>query len=174
MSILSGIEILDQLRAGAISIDPLDPDLVNVCGVSVDVRLGDSLKVFDGSHIDHSRPEEARFVDLAKFGGAWHLQPGRFYLASTVEKIGSLAFVPILMGKSTVARCGLCIHQVAGLIEPGFFGQITMEVTCSVPVVIRPGMRIGQVVFETVQGQILPYRGRYQGQTGPTVARPLV
>jgi dCTP deaminase len=54
-----------------------------------------------------------------------------------------------LGGKSSLARIGLLVHNTAGLINPGHFLHITLEL-CNlnnVPIILRPGMEIGQVTF---------------------------
>lgn len=58
--------------------------------------------------------------------------------------------------------------------EPGFSGQITLEMTVTKPVFVKPGDPIAQITFETVEGEIVPYKGRYAGQIGPTPARKAV
>ena len=99
------------------------------------------------------------------------LVPGVLYLASTNESIGSDFYEPIIHGKSSLARLGLSVHETAGLGEPGFKYQWTLEMTCTHPIRLYPNMRIGQVVFETVKGEIRTYEGNYRQQEGPTGSR---
>ena len=96
--------------------------------------------------------------------------PGVLYLATTKEKIGSDHYAPHIHGKSSLARLGLSVHLTAGFGEPGFKYQWTLEMTVAHPFLIVPGMRIGQVEFEPVQGEIVNYdqRGSYGKQEGPT------
>lgn len=98
------------------------------------------------------------------------LIPGVLYLASTREKIGSDHYAPHIHGKSGLARLGLSVHLTAGFGEPGFKYQWTLEMTVEHPFLIVPGMRVGQVEFEPVQGTIVNYdtEGSYGGQEGPT------
>ena len=117
-----------------------------------------------------------KFVDPADPPDLFHydldvcpwMLPGVLYLASTNEKIGSDHFEPVIHGKSSLARLGLSVHETAGLGEPGFKSQWTLEMTCSHPFRLRPNMRIGQVTFETVEGKIDLYKGNYRTQKGPT------
>lgn len=99
------------------------------------------------------------------------LLPGILYLASTNEEAGSDFYEPILHGKSSLARLGLSVHETAGLGEPGFKYQWTLEMTCSHPIRLHANMRIGQIVFETVKGEIKIYEGNYRKQVGPTGSR---
>jgi dCTP deaminase len=104
------------------------------------------------------------------------LHPGAFLLASTVElvRLGP-GLAAQLDGVSTNGRLGLMVHSTAGWVDPGFYGQLTLElsnVNPRWPIVLTPGMRIAQLcVFRCSSPAITPYRGRYQGQTGPWAAR---
>jgi dCTP deaminase len=84
-----------------------------------------------------------------------------------------------LEGKSSLGRLGLLIHSTAGFIDPGFVGQVTLELSnvANLPIAIYPGMKIGQVSFyELSTAAEHPYGSagtgsKYQGQTGPTPSR---
>ncbi len=56
------------------------------------------------------------------------LKPMEFVLGSTLERvqIGS-GYRASVEGKSTLGRLGLMVHCTAGYIDPGFDGQITLE-----------------------------------------------
>jgi dCTP deaminase len=77
-------------------------------------------------------------------------------------------------GKSTWGRRGLLIHSTAGWIDPGFEGQITLELSnvSSEKIVLTAGVPIAQlVIFRMESAAERPYSGKYQGQTGVTPAR---
>jgi dCTP deaminase len=71
------------------------------------------------------------------------------------------------------------IHSTAGFIDPGFKGQVTLELSnvANLPITIYPSMKIGQISFyEMTTPADVPYGSpqlgsRYQGQTGPTPSR---
>ena len=72
----------------------------------------------------------------------------------------------------------MVVHATAGFIDPGFGGQITLELSNigPIPVKLYPGMRIAQIVlYQMTSPSEIPYgneRGsHYQGQTGTTRAR---
>lgn len=98
-------------------------------------------------------------------------------LAATVVVPAGL--VAVLDGVSTLARRGLSIHQTAGYIDPGFCGEITLEMTMTGPfkIGLYAGMRIGQLRFHRLDAPARrPYghpdrKSRYQNQRGPTPAR---
>lgn len=118
--------------------------------------------------IDPRHPPELFTYDLEQCP---IMVPGVLYLASTNEEAGSDFYEPILHGKSSLARLGLSVHETAGLGEPGFKYQWTLEMTCSHPIRLHANMRIGQIVFETVKGDINIYEGNYRKQVGPTGSR---
>lgn len=97
--------------------------------------------------------------------------PEAFYLCSTQETISvPPTHCAFLNMRSSWARKGLG-HKMAGFIDPGFTGQITLELETSIPVVVPLGERLVQLVYmRLTEPTLLPYAGRYQGQTGPTQA----
>jgi len=103
-----------------------------------------------------------------------HIEPGDAILASTVEfvRIPTNAAAIVLL-KSSLARKGLD-HALAGWIDPGFHGNLTLELHAHRPITLTAGQRIVQMVLFTMA--MVPNRdyaetGRYQNQTGPTVSR---
>ena len=66
-------------------------------------------------------------------------------------------------GKSSLARLGLGVHITAPTIHAGFDGHIRLEMFNhgKIPIRLRAGMRICQLVFEQTLGT--PEKG-YQGQ----------
>ena len=100
--------------------------------------------------------------------------PGQFVLATTMEyfRLGDdlTAFVE---GRSSIGRLGLFI-QNAGWVDPGFEGEITLELynasRCAIE--LEAGRRVGQLVFAQLDRHAeTPYRGKYQGQRGATGSR---
>lgn len=101
---------------------------------------------------------------------------GQFLLGHTVEKLR----LPVNMlarveGKSSLGRLGIMIHSTAGFIDPGFEGQITLEISNlnARPVRLHAGMPIAQVCFYPCDTPANDYSrtGRYQHQTGPQESR---
>lgn len=104
------------------------------------------------------------------------LEPGVFGLGSTIETFRMPHHVVgFVVGKSTNAREGLQI-EAAGLIDPGFQGDITLELKNlhhEEDITLTSGESIGQVYFVFVDEPVdVPYGPRngnhYQGQRGVT------
>jgi len=174
MSILSGLEIRRQIELGNIEIDPYVPEHVNQH--SVDLTLGNEVlqyilrgtvrcfgehKVYDhGSYLDSKIEND--YVRTFLSDGLI-LEPNQLYLMHTVERVTSKCFVPKIDGKSSIGRLGVIVHFTAGRGDTGFDGQYTLEVMCVYPTRLYPGMRVAQITFETIFGEIEDYklRGNY-------------
>ena len=76
-------------------------------------------------------------------------------------------------------RLGLLIHSTAGFIDPGFEGNVTLELSnvANLPITIYYGMKIGQISFmQMSEPATNPYGSgalgsKYRGQRGPTPSR---
>src|ERR671910_202681 len=150
--VLSDRTIRRLLGEGRIGIDPLDETLVQPS--SVDVRVDRFFRVFNNARhpfIDVKQPMDD-LTELVEVDGddAFILHPGEFVLGSTLERIRLPDdLVARLEGKSSLGRLGLLIHSTAGFIDPGWNGQVTLELSnvSNLPITIYPGMKIGQVSF---------------------------
>ncbi len=170
MSILSGPEIIRQVREGNIRIEPFDE--ARIGPNSYDVALSPTLLVMDDVVFDICKPALAvRKIEIPPEGQV--ISIGYGYLGSTVERITCNGFVPWLDGRSTLGRYFLQLHQTAGRGDDGFDGHFTCEITATFRAVrIYAGIPIGQVSFFRLEGERRPYAGRYQGQTGPRLPTP--
>lgn len=172
MGILSDGDIKKEISSGFLQIEPFRIECVQPA--SYDIHLsGDIINYAhpaDGAIPEGLLPEGAEVAAV--------LPPGGFCLASTVEVIKVPRYLACeLAGKSTIGRMGVQIHATAGWIDPGFRGQITLEIFNSSP---RPfplveGMAIGQLVFHELKSSCISgygRRGHYQGQQGATPPAP--
>ncbi|WP_029934280.1 dCTP deaminase [Thiomicrospira pelophila] len=187
---LSDKDISAALRSGRIVIEP-EPNASKIKGISVDLRLDNRFRVFNdhtAPFIDLSGPSEEVQTLLDKVMGneivieenqAFFLHPGELALASTLESITVPDdLVGWLDGRSSLARLGLMVHVTAHRIDPGWQGQIVLEIFNSgkLPLALRPGMDICAINFETLSSPAeKPYNKRkdakYRNQSGPTSSR---
>lgn len=185
MAILNDMELH---IIGESLVEPFRPEMVQPA--SIDVHLDRYFYLARKNPVANVVPEYERadlgFTNLieVKKRDRWQLlPPNGFALGSTFEKIT----VPPNMvahfdGKSSLARLGLLTHVTAGYIDPGFSGHITVEIK-NLHLntwLLEPGMKIGQVVFETLSGEALyPYGherngSHYQGvqaSRGPVLSK---
>ena len=171
MSTLVDHQIRDLCRKSGL-VEPFDADLINPA--SIDVTLGNT--IFVEGRICGPEHERSRWrtVDISE---GFMFSPGHFILASTAELIRLPNWVEAQFQlKSSRAREGLQ-HLLAGYIDPGFAGQITLELKNENQrhsIELRPGMRIGQLRFNSLEVPPLkPYSltGRYMNDTGPVMSK---
>ena len=169
--ILSDHTIKQMLDEGTLEISPLVPGQVQPA--SVDIRLGNTFSVIEDTSagiVDLSNEIQYKTITADRY----LLLPGQFVLATTMEYIrlpnDLTAFVE---GRSSLGRMGLFI-QNAGWVDPGFSGEITLELfnanRCAIE--LSSGRRVGQLVFARMDRDAdNPYCGKYQGQRGATGSR---
>ena len=160
-------------------LEPYDRDKVQPS--SIDLRLGQSFRVFH-SHkhqavylTGRGIPEDLTDEVMLEDGQHFTVHPGEFVLGSTLEQITvPNDLVARIEGKSSVGRVGLIVHATAGFIDPGFSGNLTLEMTnlLRVPIVLKPGIDICQVSFMQLdKPALVPYAGRYQHDEGAVASR---
>ncbi len=171
MCVLTRDEILKEIEAGRLRIEPLEPDQIGPA--SIDLHLGDELRLHepDGDGPIHLRPDRDPVLLTRVVALRDHhvLAPGETVLGITREK---LCFPPNicgwLEGRSRIARVGLTVHMTSGFVHPGVENHQVLEMSnvSSVPLAIYPGLRICQVVLERTEGQAV-YNGRFAQQASP-------
>src|SRR5215204_6564699 len=154
-SVLSDGTIRRLAEEGRIVIEPWDPGLVQPA--SVDLRLGDSFRVFHNHRaaaIDLREPPTNLTEEVVVEGDEpFVIHPGEFVLGTTLERVELPDdIVARIEGKSSLGRLGLICHATAGFVDPGWEGALTLEITNfnNVPIVLRPGLPIAQLSLMTL------------------------
>ena len=161
--ILSGREIARNIESGDIVIRPYDPRRVNPN--SYNLSLHNELLVYENDVLDMKQPNPTRTITIPKEGLI--LEPRRLYLGRTKEFTTTSKFVPMLEGRSSTGRLGLCIHVTAGFGDIGFAGYWTLEIYCIHPLKIYPDTEVCQIYYHTILGDYDLYSsGKYQNNTG--------
>ena len=182
--LLADRELREALRTARLVVTPLREP---VQPSSLDLRLGNTLRRFSGrGHhaIDPTVPNDDLWdtIGLEEGGAAYEMPAGAFILGHTYETVELAADLAAYVdGRSTLARNGLSVHVTAGFIDPGFRGQITLELVNVAPysLLLKPGMPIAQLVVHEMSSKVeRPYGdprlgSKYQGQVGATLARGL-
>ena len=169
--ILSDRTMKRMLREGTLVVRPVEPEQIQPA--SIDIRLGKTFSIIEDTPTGIlSLDQEIRYKTIVT--DSYLLLPGQFVLATTVEYFelpdDMTAFVE---GRSSLGRLGLFI-QNAGWVDPGFKGEITLELFNANRCAIRleAGRRVGQLVFAKMDAPAEhPYCGKYQGQRGATGSR---
>lgn len=162
--ILSDQTIKDMIEQETLMIEPVESHQIQPA--SVDIRLGSHFLKIDENAIESiALDEAAKYVEFES--DEVIIPPHSFLLATTKEYIrlphNVTAFVE---GRSSIGRMGLFI-QNAGWVDPGFEGEITLELYNAnrLPIRLKADRRIAQLVFAFMdQKASSPYDGKYQGQ----------
>lgn len=131
---------------------------------SYDLRLAKNLVCYSDDILD-VRKDNPTYTHVIHDDG-FVLHPGQLYLGCTLEYTESHAFIPMINGKSSLARLGLAVHVTGGFGDLGFCGHWTLEMAVIRPLRIYTGMRIAQVCwFSPSEKSDFLYCGKYQNST---------
>ena len=189
--ILTDTDILARLAVGDLVVSPLADDAMQPA--SVELHLGRQFlgyahpeRIIQVDPTDPDRPQTepmptendgSILLTPLYLGG-----PQSFLLGHTAETLTiPTDLAARVEGKSSLGRIGCAIHITAAFVDPGFSGQITLELLNLSPVPIRlhPGMRIGQLCLlqalspSSASYGDQKYGSHYQGQTGARGASPV-
>lgn len=166
--ILSGLGILGAVKEGKVYIDNFDETKLNPN--SYNLTLNEKLLVYKNFPLDMKKENETDVIIIPEEGLL--LEPGRLYLGVTNERTSTDDFVPLLEGRSSIARLGIKIHITAGFGDNGFNGKWTLEIEVTHPVRIYPDVEIAQIYYHTLSGDTsIKYDGKYQGATDVIASR---
>lgn len=179
--VLSDKDIKKALKTGKIKIHPT-PDMATQLGsCSIDLRLGNTFRVFEYSkkaYIDPAKKDYSNEITqeiIVPEGGQFIMQPGDFVLAVTLEKVSIPDnLMGRLEGRSSLGRLGIVVHSTASIFDPGWDGNCVLELgnLGRMAVALTVGMRICAMTFEELSSSAdTPYskkkHAKYQIQTGP-------
>lgn len=176
MSLLSYNELVKLVEQGVI-----DAPIENINSSSIDLTLGDEIKT---EHqfpviIDLANKKSATMIDYTMDEAGYVVSPGEFFLATTRETFNlPNDIVAEFVLKSTQARNGM-LHALAGYCDPGWHNsKLTMEFYNGLrfqSLLIRPGMKCGQVKFyrveEVPEHASYAVVGQYNNQTSVTASK---
>lgn len=146
-----------------ILIEPFDPARLNPN--SYNLSLHNELLIYDGKILDMKKDNPTQKILIPPEGLI--LEPGKLYLGRTEEYTQTENYIPMLEGRSSIGRLGICIHVTAGFGDVGFAGYWTLELFCVQPVRIYAGVQIAQIYYHTISGDYERYvNGKYQNNQG--------
>lgn len=168
--ILSDRDLRQRLRDRSIVVEPLADLELQLQPASIDLRLGRQFR---------RAVRASEEVEELSEGDDFVLGPGEFALGTTLERVHvPTDLVARVEGRSSIGRLAILVHATAGFIDPGFEGEITLELANlgPAPASLRVGARICQIVFHVLTSPVErpygPARGsKYAGQKGPTPSR---
>ncbi len=171
MCVLARDQILAEIERGRLRIEPFSPEQVGPA--SVDLHLGEEVRILarDGLEpIDVDAAMDFREVtEVVQLGDGFVLEPGETVHGITRERV----FLPPdlcawIDGRSSIARLGLMVHVTSGFVHPGVSNHQVLEMRnlSRVPLRLKPGIRICQVILERTEGEAV-YQGRFADQRSP-------
>ncbi len=180
--LLSDKSIKEAITAGRIVIKPFFEDCVQPS--SIDVHLDSRFLMFNKAQhavIDvRQKQDQLMLMTEIKDGEPFILHPGEFVLGSTLESLKLPNDVAgRIEGKSSLGRLGLLIHSTAGYVDPGWEGNLTLELSnvSPLPITLYYKMKIGQISFTQMTTPVdRPYGSKglgshYQGQKVPVASK---
>ena len=170
--ILSKPKLLQAIRSGDIAVTPFNAEHVGAC--SIDLTLSRHFRRFKTKgtvrltggldYQNHTFAVEATVSKPVK------IKPGELVLGATAEKIRlSDKYCGWIQGRSRIARLGLSVHVSSSLIQPGVDNVQVLEIVNNAPfaIILAPGVRVCQVVFEELSGSGARYSGGFSRQERP-------
>jgi dCTP deaminase len=154
-------EILLQVTLGNICIDPFD--ITNLGPNSYDLTLSPNILVYNIQQFPLDLKKEPISVSKVIPSCGLVLFPNELYLGCTNERTKSDLYIPMIEGRSSLARLGISIHQTGGVGDIGFNGHWTLEITVIHPVKVYSNIRCAQIIWFSPTGSVSTlYTGKYQ------------
>lgn len=176
MSVIGIHEVIRRIKEEDLITGLGGRDLSAPEGTGIDLRLGAVHRMTEGgAYIEADGPaslgkrQGVKTEELYKLRDSdtqdeLTIAPGDYYLVQTAETINTpLDLMPMLYPRSSLFRAGLLL--LVTKTDPGYKGQLTLGLTNlgAFPVKLQLGARICNIVFHTIEGETIGYRGQHQG-----------
>lgn len=175
---LADTKIKQALHQGILDISPFDEAALQPASYDLTLDRHFLQPATGTTVVDVADMDDSHMSAFAVGSDGLIIEPGEFLLGCTRERVAlSKSIMGRVEGKSSIGRIGLSVHITAGFIDPGFEGQITLEIVNLAPyeIIVYPGMRIAQIAFSRMDGIVHQAYGsagnHYQGQEGPVASR---
>jgi dCTP deaminase len=167
MAVLTRDAIRAELDAGRLVISPFAEDQLGAA--SIDLTLGDEIRVFDGGDAPIDLVDDADYRDythVRRLDVPWVLAPGTTIHGITRERVTLPPdLCGLLEGRSRYARLGLMVHVTSAFVQPGVASRQVLEMSnvSGRPLRIHAGVRLCQLVLLRTEGEAI-YCGRFARQ----------
>lgn len=176
MSVIGINEVVRRIKEENLITGLGGRDFSNPEGTGIDLRLGAVHEISEGgAYIEADGPaglgkrsgvktEELYRLKEGEVQDELIIKPGEYYLVQTAETIHTpLDLMPMVYPRSSLFRAGLLL--LATKTDPGYKGQLTFGLANlgAFPVKLQLGARICNIVFYTIDGETIGYRGQHQG-----------
>jgi deoxycytidine triphosphate deaminase len=176
MAILGIKEVVRRIQEDGLITNLGGRDLSAPEGTGIDLRLGAVHAIVEGgAYIEADgdaglgKRNGVKTKELHKLteGAApdeFIAEPNEYYLIQTAETINTPSdLMPVVYPRSSLFRAGLLF--LATKTDPGYKGPLTFGLVnlSKFPVKLQLGARICNIVFSTIEGETIGYRGQHQG-----------
>ena len=176
MSVIGIKEVVRRIKEENLITGLGGRDLSNPEGTGIDLRLGSVHAIVEGGAYIESdgaaglgrrhgvTTKELYTLKEGDVQDELVIQPGEYYLVQTAETIATpFDLMPMVYPRSSIFRAGLLL--LATKTDPGYTGPLTFGLTNLSPfeVKLQLGARICNIVFYTIEGEVIGYRGQHQG-----------
>lgn len=176
---ISGYQIREFIKKGDLSVNPILDKNEQIESAKVDLRLDNVFyrvkseqsiyrdTLLDPVDYDHTEKIVVPYADVtpdsdsnrgekpSEITDGFVLHPDEFALVETFEYVDLPMWLRGgLSGRSSMGREGVVVHSTASVIDPGYAGTITLELSTNgnLPLVLYPRQRIASIEFEHVDG----------------------
>jgi len=170
--ILSDIDIFKLIKRKKLIITPL-PKEKDISGAHIELHLSNRILKYKNTTADLKDDSTFTFEEVYLNRSGYKLKPAEFILGSTIEKVtipnGYFGFIET---KGNIGRAGIQTHNTDGHIDPGFSGNLTLEIknNSNRSIIIYPKIAfVDFYIFKLSSKCLHPYSGKYQNQKGATV-----
>ncbi len=176
MSVIGINEVVRRIKEENLITGLGGRDLSNPEGTGIDLRLGAVHKIIEGgANIEADgtaglgkrsgvKTEELYRLKDGDAQDTLVIKPGDYYLVQTAETITvPLDLMPMVYPRGSLFRAGLLL--LCSKSDPGYTGQLTFGLTNLGPfeAKLQLGARFCNIVFYTIDGEVIGYRGQHQG-----------
>jgi dCTP deaminase len=155
-AVLTRNTLKQKLQSGELVVTPL-LDEKQIGEGSIDISLSTQfitnlrpqVDVIDPNNLTERNIRQFQKMVVVPFDDSFVLHPGSFLLGATLEFIALPTDIAgFVLSRSGYGRAGLLI-ATATYIHPGWKGCLTLELENlgEVPILLRPGCAVGQLVF---------------------------
>ena len=163
--ILSDREIHKLLKEKELIIKPYPKDKDIGC-THINLHLSDTILKYKNRVLNLKDNSSFKFNKIRLKKSGYKLKAEEFVLGSTLENVSiPNGYSGFIETKGNIARAGIQIHNTDGHIDPGFSGNITLEIknNSNSSIIIYPKIPIAQLyIFKTTSKSLKPYNGKYQ------------
>lgn len=152
--ILTGEQIKKEIAHGNIGVDNFREESIQPN--SYDFHLGDEIIRYKKGILNYgSNSLVGEKIKIPKKG--FIIRPREFYLGITQEVTSSKKYTQLLFGDNSLGSLGVWVQVSAPMAHVGSKIRWTLEIRCTKPTVVYPGMKFGKICFLVNEGLIKHY-----------------